>query len=121
RDFSTISRARARTAGKSTSTDGMRSPNAAARRARWAARADAITAFVGVQPQLTQDPPTCLRSASPTRQPELARETDKHGPDWPAPMIKTLKKGVFSCAPQTCADRIRHSMRPIEMPATQSG
>jgi len=44
----------------------MRSPNSAARRASWATRADAIAAFVGVQPKLTQEPPRCLRSAEAT-------------------------------------------------------
>jgi hypothetical protein len=42
--------------------------------------------FVGVQPSLTQVPPTCLRSTSAVRRPEPASAIHKGVPPWPEPI-----------------------------------
>jgi len=61
-------------------------PNSAA---RWAARATAALAmrvFVGMQPVLTQVPPTFPRSRMATFMPAAARRAARAGPAWPVPM-----------------------------------
>ena len=52
------------------------------------ARADAITALVGVQPKLTQEPPRSWRSASATFFPALARACARGMPACPPPMMR---------------------------------
>lgn len=69
-------------------------PYREARRARCAAEALATKVLVGVQPVLTQVPPTALRSTTATFIPVLARRSAKDGPAWPAPITIASKSGI---------------------------
>src|SRR6516225_4450862 len=51
-------------------------------------------ALVGVQPVLTQVPPTRWRSTTATFIPAPARRNAKDGPAWPVPMIIASKSGM---------------------------
>ena len=62
-------------------------PKSAPRRAMCAARALAISALVGMQPLLTQVPPTSLRSMMAVLRLDLPRRTASGGPAWPVPMM----------------------------------
>ena len=58
----------------------MTTPNSPARRATCAAPALATSAFVGMQPTLTQVPPKRCRSTTATRIPAPARAAARLGP-----------------------------------------
>src|SRR5215471_2295781 len=53
-------------------------------------------ALVGVQPVLTQVPPTRWRSITATFIPAPAKRNAKDGPAWPVPMMIASKSGMTS-------------------------
>ena len=61
-------------------------------------------ALVGVQPVLTQVPPTRWRSTTATFIPAPARRNAKDGPAWPVPMMIASKSGMTSLS----SSRRRH-------------
>ncbi len=80
---------RSRTAAKSTPTGPATiTPKSAAWRTTQAARALATSVLVGVQPLLTQVPPSSPRSTSAVFQPWPARRTASAGPAWPLPITR---------------------------------
>ena len=62
-------------------------PYSAPRRATWAACALATSVLVGMQPELTQVPPTSLRSITATVWPASVSLPASGGPAWPAPTM----------------------------------
>ncbi len=89
RRASTTASCRALTRARSMPTaPSSTTPNSAARRAMWAASALATRVLVGVQPVLTQVPPSLSRSTSTTLRPASARRPASAGPAWPAPTIR---------------------------------
>src|SRR5262249_39508808 len=74
-------------------------PNSAPRRATCAARALAISVLVGVQPLLTQVPPTSLRSMIAVLRPALPSRTASAGPAWPVPMTIASNARVMRLPP----------------------
>ena len=84
----TIASLRAFTRPMSTATPPeITTPNSAARRATWAARALATSALVGMQPTLTQVPPKRWRSITAVRRPAADRSAARLGPACPVPMM----------------------------------
>jgi hypothetical protein len=79
---------RSRRAGRR-SPDRSATPRRAAPRATCAARALATIVFVGVQPTLTQVPPSGPRSHSKTLRPASANRAASGTPAWPLPMTIT--------------------------------
>src|SRR6516164_4490022 len=97
RDAATIASLRALTRRMSTPiSPPITTPYSAARRAIRAAPAHATKALVGVQPVLTQVPPTRWRSTTATFIPAPARRNAKDGPAWPVPMMIASKSGMTS-------------------------
>ena len=87
REARTTSSLRALTAAMSTRMPGgTTTPQPPAVRATCAARALAISVFVGMQPLLTQVPPKRLRSTIAVLRPAFASRTARAGPAWPVPM-----------------------------------
>ncbi len=66
--------------------DGTTTPQPPLARTTCAARALAISVFVGMQPLLTQVPPNNLRSMIAVLRPALASLTASGGPACPVPM-----------------------------------
>ena len=66
-------------------------PNSAARCAARATAALATSVFVGMQPVLTQVPPTFPRSMMATFMPAPASRAARDGPAWPVPMTIASK------------------------------
>src|SRR5215472_7302080 len=97
RDAATIASLRALTCRMSMPiSPPITTPYSAARRAIRAALALATKALVGVQPVLTQVPPTRWRSTTATVIPAPARRNAKDGPAWPVPMMIASKSGMTS-------------------------
>ena len=111
--LSTMSRFLFRTTVWSTETGPVRTPNSAARRARYATRALATIVFVGVQPTFTQLPPPCSRSMIATGRPARASAWASGFPPCPVPMtiashlsVELIPKGPFRAwAPWTLRAR----------------
>ena len=98
-DCCTIASLRALTRGMSTRTaPSSITPKSAPRRATCAARALAINVLVGMQPLLTQVPPTRWRSIIATLRPALPRRTASGGPAWPVPMTIASKVCFMQCS-----------------------
>src|SRR5215472_4158920 len=66
-------------------------------------------ALVGVQPVLTQVPPTRWRSTTATVIPAPAKRNAKDGPAWPVPMMIASKSGMNSLS---CTARIGWVIAP---------
>src|SRR5712691_9796204 len=71
-------------------------PNPAAWRATWAARALATRVLVGMQPTLTQVPPNRLRSMMAVFMPASVRRAASGGPAWPVPMTMASNRVVMA-------------------------
>ena len=84
----------------------MRTPYSAPCLATCAARALAISVFVGMQPTLTQVPPTRLRSRMAVLRPEAARRTASAGPACPVPMTIASYRSLM-CLPCNALMRYR--------------
>ena len=106
-------RARSITALKSTVTPDTPMPQRLASRAWWAMPADAISALLGVQPKLTQEPPRWTRSISATRCPFPASPCDKGTPAWPPPMIAVSKS--ITHPPDAAASGNGETAGPVAM------
>src|SRR6478609_11588770 len=78
---------RAFTCAMSTVISPVATPYSAPRRARCAAWALATSVLVGMQPVLTQVPPTSLRSITATVCPASVSLPASDGPAWPAPTM----------------------------------
>ena len=95
-DCATISSLRALTRAMSMPTGpSITTPKSPARRATWAARALAISVLVGMQPTLTQVPPTRFRSRIAVLRPAEASRTARGGPACPVPMMIASKRSVM--------------------------
>src|SRR5262249_39620704 len=91
-------------------------PNSAPRRATCAARALAISVLVGMQPLLTQVPPTSLRSMIAVLRPALPRRTASAGPAWPVPMTIASNSRVMRLS--SFADKRTHQSTAVAQART---
>ena len=85
-DCRTTPSLRALTAFMSTLTSPALKPYSPPRRAMWIARALPTRVLVGMQPTLTQVPPSSLRSMIAVFRPSAPRRAASAGPACPAPM-----------------------------------
>ncbi len=93
RIFAAMPMARSRIAGQSTPTSPSAMPQSAASRSRATSSDEASSALVGMQPRLTQVPPSRSRSTRMTLAPSWAARSAATSPAGPPPSTRTRASG----------------------------